>query len=226
MTDTSNPELIYLDDILGTGAEQTEATSMEGMGGIEHVDGWPAMGLRFRSGANITSLLEKLHTAADRPNAHFGVYSLEAADLPDRWHLTSSHNTHQRIAPIWLVPDIGYVLTTHKEVEEGGGRLPIGLTKGGHGYDNSAKEMHAIFVAHGPFATNTKDVHAYQSGGKWHSTPQSPDFDDDKEAYILDTFNNVELFSLVMQLVGVPGQMWKGKTNGTAGFWEEYLGNA
>ena len=87
--------------------------------------------------------------------------------------------------------------------------------------------MHAMFVAHGPFSHEAKaqvQAHTRRSMGMgrrpagkcegWHSTSDG--------AYILDTFQNVELYNLVMKLLGTPSQ-YTAPNNGTAGFWDRYL---
>jgi predicted AlkP superfamily pyrophosphatase or phosphodiesterase len=107
MTDTSHPEHIYIDDILGE----------TGYKSIEHEDGWPAMGLRFSQTANVSHNLELLLTAAAASNGKFEVFTHET--MPERFHFVNN----QRIAPIYVVPKIGYVLTTHAEGD-------VGLSKG------------------------------------------------------------------------------------------------
>jgi hypothetical protein len=103
MTDTSNPELVYMDDILGE----------EGLKMIEHEDGWPSMGLRFKSTANVTHYLNSLLKASDENPEKFAVYTHDT--MLERYHF--SH--HERIAPIYVVPKIGYVLTTKAEGNTG-----------------------------------------------------------------------------------------------------------
>lgn len=77
--------------------------------------------------------------------------------------------------------------------------------------------MHAMFVAHGPFSTDVKALH--QSGSKlegdshWHSTSSN--------AYIMERFNNVEIYNLVIKLLGI--QQFAALNNGTVGFWDKYL---
>jgi hypothetical protein len=78
--------------------------------------------------------------------------------------------------------------------------------------------MQAIFIAHGPFSSVVKALH-HQScmqneNEGWHST-----LDD---AYIMDPFQNVEVYNLVMRLLGVPKNLWA-RTNGTDGFWDRYF---
>jgi hypothetical protein len=107
MTDTSNPELVYMDDILGE----------DGLKAIEHEDGWPSMGLRFNDNINVSHYLDKLLKAADENSEKFHVYTHET--MPERYHFTN----HERIAPIYVVPEIGYVLTTRAEGN-------VGMNKG------------------------------------------------------------------------------------------------
>jgi hypothetical protein len=79
--------------------------------------------------------------------------------------------------------------------------------------------MRAMFVAHGPFSGAVKDLHRRglsRRGGRpgFHSV--------DKEAYVLDGFRNLEVYGLVMELLGVEGGL-KAQNNGTDGFWRKYL---
>ena len=107
MTDTSHPELVYMDDILGA----------EGLNEIAHEDGWPAMGLRFKDNTNVSKYQEALFRASAANPEKFDVYTHET--MPQRYHFAN----HHRIAPIYVVPKIGYVLTTKKEGD-------VGMNKG------------------------------------------------------------------------------------------------
>ena len=107
MTDTSHPEPVYMDDILGA----------EGFSAIAHEDGWPSMGLRFHDSTNISQHLEALRHASNEHPEKFDVYTYDT--MPERYHF--SH--HERIAPIYVVPKIGYVLTSRKEGD-------VGMSKG------------------------------------------------------------------------------------------------
>ena len=81
--------------------------------------------------------------------------------------------------------------------------------------------MHAMFVAHGPFAGAVKAVEANRSafapsGAKsagWHST--------DDGAYVMETFENVQVYNLMMKLLGI--EEYAAPTNGTKGFWDKYF---
>ncbi|WWC68295.1 uncharacterized protein I206_102219 [Kwoniella pini CBS 10737] len=191
MAETSNDRIIYLDDILGE----------EGVDAIEHKDGWPSVGLRFKEGTNSGYYLEILLEAAEQSNGTFAVYTPET--MPERWHFSHGH----RIAPIYVVPTIGWAITDHHEHEVlfQGDYQP----KGNHGYDNLFPEMQAIFFAQGPFVNKLKEKGAldiYES----HDPP------------ILKNFQNLQIFSLVTKLLGLSDV--EPLHNGTIGFWNKYLG--
>lgn len=79
--------------------------------------------------------------------------------------------------------------------------------------------MHAIFVAHGPFSTTAKAQHQHLSPHVqpkrrgWHLVSD--------DTYILDSFQNVEIYNLVMKLLGISSTA--APNNGTTGFWDQYL---
>ncbi|KAJ3504776.1 hypothetical protein NLJ89_g7763 [Agrocybe chaxingu] len=199
MTDTSHPEPVYIDDILGA----------DGLKAIEHEDGWPSMGLRFHSNANASKLLHALVEASKANPEKFEVYTRQT--MPERYHFSK----HERIAPIYVVPKIGYILTTHAEGD-------VGMSKGNHGYDNDEVSMQAMFVAHGPFSVNAKAQYQRRSQDSrlvarakkgWHSTSH--------DTFIMQPFRNVEIYNLVIKLLGISNKA--APTNGTIGFWEQYL---
>ncbi|KAI0647781.1 Phosphodiest-domain-containing protein [Trametes meyenii] len=201
MTDMSHPELVYVDDILGEAFEH-----------IEHEDGWPAMGLRFTTKSDESKALEVLSIAASASGGKFDVYTHDT--MPERWHF--AHN--ERIAPIYVVPRMGYALTNR--IENGSG-----MSKGNHGYDNEYESMHAMFVAHGPFPAVVKAIEAdrikaaherrelARPNKGWHSTAD--------DTYVMETFENVEIYNLVMKLLHIEEQA--ASTNGTKGFWDKYF---
>ena len=158
MTDTSHPELIYVDDILGDGFGLIEhedglysvstpsllsiplnmtiksrcASSLQFHNNSPHSRGnayanaqfslsnsigWPSMGIRFSKKANSTHYLNVLLDAAKASNGKFDVYTHET--MPERFHF--SHN--DRIAPIYVIPKVGYELTNR--IENG-----TGMSKG------------------------------------------------------------------------------------------------
>lgn len=97
MTGLSKKRIIFLDDVL----EKDFAR-------IKHKDGWPSFGLHFGEEGDIEPVMERLKKAStgeDRLN--FTTYT--PATMPERWHF--SHGP--RIAPVYLVPDIGWIITDH-----------------------------------------------------------------------------------------------------------------
>ncbi|KAF9242638.1 alkaline-phosphatase-like protein [Melanogaster broomeanus] len=209
MGDTSAVEWIYIDgeNILGDTWEN-----------VTHYDGWPSMGLRFTEETDQRIVLETLVRASNDPefSGKFEVYTTdsyaggrlaEATPMPLRYHFSSN----ERIAPIWIVPTLGYALTTKWMGEEG-------MSTGNHGYDNDEPSMRAIFVAHGPFSHGAKALSSNPASTQtqpptWHSVKD--------DAYVMPGFDNVEVYNLVMRLLDI--ERWAAPTNGTAGFWDAYV---
>ena len=188
------------------------------------------MGLHFKPGSNMTHYYNSLLAAAEANSEKFDVYTPDT--MPERYHFSKS----ARIAPVYVVPKMGYVLTTRAEGD-------VGLTKGvshkhhalhrvtvlklmplqNHGYDNIYPEMHAMFVAHGPFSAVAKAVHQsrrsnaltslWNKNAGWHSTSD--------DTYVMDGFQNVQIYGLVMKLLGI--EEHAASTNGTKGFWDKYF---
>ncbi|KAH9080395.1 Phosphodiest-domain-containing protein [Lactarius deliciosus] len=172
----------------------------------------PSMGLHFDPSANASHYLDILLAAAEGNSEKFDVYTPQT--MPERYHFAHS----SRIAPVYVVPKMGYVLTTRAEGD-------VGLSKGNHGYDNNDPTMNAVFVAHGPFSSTAKIAHDKQSSSYslrgpsnpnkgWHSTSD--------DTYVMDGFQNVEIYNLVMKLLGIP-QAEAAQTNGTTGFWDIFF---
>jgi len=197
MADVSRSKPIYMDDIL----------TKDDWKHVTHRDGWPCMGLRFSSDESRDSILDKLQEAADAHPDQFSVYTHQT--MPDKYHFTH----HERIAPVYIVPKLGWFLTTSRQPDD-----PDLI--GNHGFDNDEESMHAMFVAHGPFPAVAKTVHKSQSrrdlsrpNKNWHSTAD--------DVYEMNGFQNVEVYNLVTKLLGLEHK--RANTNGTAGFWEKYF---
>jgi len=88
MTETSNERIIYLDEVLGK----------DGFDSIEHKEGWPSAGLRFKSGTNETLMIEKLKKGAKDSNGGYSYY--DHSTMPKEFHFSNN----ERIAPHFLVP--------------------------------------------------------------------------------------------------------------------------
>ena len=120
MADTSEKKLIFLDDILGEGYESIEHKDGKLYCLNDHVVllvsiGWPAYGLHFSKSTNTSYYLDILMNAAVNSNDAFGVYTRET--MPQRWHFSNG----PRVAPIYVVPKTGYVITDRQENGSGMG---------------------------------------------------------------------------------------------------------
>ncbi|ODV76665.1 putative nucleotide pyrophosphatase precursor [Suhomyces tanzawaensis NRRL Y-17324] len=140
MAPTSNDRLIYLDDVID-------------LDRIEHIDGWPLFGLRPLDANTIDEMyyeiIAKLNDLGNGINKHFKVYKRE--DLPKEWQFGGELNEHRfnyRLAPLWIIPEVGYSITTKKQMEESGNDYK---PKGVHGYNNTELLMRAIFLGTGPY---------------------------------------------------------------------------
>src|SRR5271169_4556465 len=155
MASTSKSRLVYLDTLIDINT-------------IEYFDCWPLKGLRPRSSDNITALYEHLKSqSVDQP---WKVY-LRDVDMPPRWHFTASY----RIAPIFLVPDPGWVILNSKaefDPTEDEEYYPKGI----HGYDNDNELMRSIFLARGPAL---------------------------KYNYPVKPFDNIEVYGIMTNILGI-----------------------
>jgi predicted AlkP superfamily pyrophosphatase or phosphodiesterase len=99
------------------------------------------------------------------------------ADVPARWH----YGTHPRVPAIVCQADVGWILTTRPppaaDAGTGDGDGGPGHATGAHGYAPEAPEMRAVFVADGPRIADGKR---------------------------LPPFDNIDLYPLLMRLLGVP----------------------
>ena len=82
-------------------------------------------------------------TLAALAGAHPHLHVARREEMPERLH----YRDHPRIAPLVAWADPGWLIyTTHAERE----RRQQSVTRGNHGYDPAAPEMHAILIGHGP----------------------------------------------------------------------------
>jgi predicted AlkP superfamily pyrophosphatase or phosphodiesterase len=93
------------------------------------------------------------------------------AEVPARYHYSNS----PRIAPLLVLPDEGWTLTTRLKFEETKARGRTGL-RGGHGYDNELPSMRAIFIAHGS---------AFKKGT------------------IIEPFENIQVYNVMTRILGL-----------------------
>lgn len=84
--------------------------------------------------------------------------------------------------------------------------------------------MHAMFVAHGPFSAVAKAVQQADANRLWKrllSRPNKGWHSTSDDTYVMDPFQNVEIYNLMMRLVGIGDRA--APTNGTKGFWDKYF---
>ncbi|MDH3492968.1 MAG: ectonucleotide pyrophosphatase/phosphodiesterase [Acidobacteriota bacterium] len=94
------------------------------------------------------------------------------AQIPERYN----YRKHRRIAPLLVLPDEGWILTTREKLEERMDGKNSGSTTGSHGYDNQLESMRALFIGHGP---------AFKNG------------------YVSEPFRNVEVYNLMCAILGL-----------------------
>ncbi|KAJ2401301.1 hypothetical protein GGI23_001491, partial [Coemansia sp. RSA 2559] len=124
---------IYIDDIIDTAR-------------LRGIFCWPLAGLQPYDQADVPHMYAKLKAAsAGQP---WTVYLRD--QIPARLHYTFA----SRIAPIFVIPDAPYYVTTHENDAFYASSLDANAEKGSpmgaHGYDNTNPLMRATFVAVGP----------------------------------------------------------------------------
>lgn len=161
MAPTSNERLVYLDDLVNTTK-------------IQHTDGWPLFGLRPFPEFTPQEIYEELK-ASYKEDSGYSIYLRE--ELPKEWNFGGSKRSeyYDRIAPVWVVPDVGYSITTHDDMERKGGNYN---PKGVHGYNNSEVLMRAIFLGTGPYFKSKS------SNGK---------------AFKVEPFQNTEVYNILCE---------------------------
>ncbi|ONH67349.1 Ectonucleotide pyrophosphatase/phosphodiesterase 1 [Cyberlindnera fabianii] len=175
MSPTSNDRLVYLDDIVNITK-------------IQYIDGWPLFGLRPYPEYSIEEVYGELQSTFEAGKG-YNVYRRE--ELPEEWNFgrVPSHSLkYDRIAPIWVIPEIGYIITTHEEMlRKDNDYKPRGV----HGYNNTEVLMRAIFLGTGPYF-------------KERATDDAP--------YKVKPFHNVEVYNILCDMLNLT----PAKNNGTS----------
>ncbi|PWN31772.1 Phosphodiest-domain-containing protein [Meira miltonrushii] len=185
MTFTSNEKLVYLDEILGRDL----------LGKIVTQDGWPNAGLRFRNSADEEEARRKLAAASEKMKreGRHGFDVVDRQELVKRWNWTMTDLVEKRVANLWVIPEVGWSVTTHQEMASF--NFDYG-PRGNHGYDATHPDMHAFFLARGPSIQATSAKH-------------------------IESFRNVEIFNLIMHMLGIK----EAKTDGKKNFWAKHIKN-
>ncbi|KAI1472372.1 Phosphodiest-domain-containing protein [Daldinia caldariorum] len=113
---------------------------------VEHLDGWPLVGIRPKNPDDLQLLYEQAAEKA-KSNPNFDVY-LRDKNMPERYHFSNN----KRIAPLWIVPKTGWAIVKREEfdIKEARAKNLVYHPRGLHGYDHEHPLMRAIFVARGP----------------------------------------------------------------------------
>lgn len=116
------------------------------MSKVDHIDGWPLVGIRPKHPADVEQMYKELSEKATI-NPNFDVY-LRDVNMPERYHFSKN----DRIAPLWIIPKTGWAIVTKEEfdIEEAKANNFVYHPRGLHGYDNEHSLMRAIFIARGP----------------------------------------------------------------------------
>jgi len=143
---------------------------------IEVVSRGTAVGVEPAAGADIAAVEAAL--LGRHPHSE----CWRKTEVPARWH----YGTHPRVPAIVCQADIGWVLTTRPmdapmeaPKDAPNARTAMAHATGAHGYAPESPEMRAVFVADGPR------------------------FADGKR---LPPFDNVDVYPLLMRLLGVPAE--------------------
>ncbi|KAI1098006.1 ectonucleotide pyrophosphatase/phosphodiesterase family member 3 [Jackrogersella minutella] len=113
---------------------------------VEHLDGWPLVGIRPKNLDDLQLLYEQA-AEKGKSNPNFEVY-LTDKNMPERYHFSNN----KRIAPLWIVPKTGWAIVRREEfdIKKAKAKNLVYHPRGLHGYDHEHPLMRAIFVARGP----------------------------------------------------------------------------
>lgn len=157
MIATSNERKIFLEDHLDLET-------------VRVVDWSPVLAIKAKDG-NDERVFKVLNEIP-----HLTVYRKN--DIPDRFH----YKTNKRVAPVIAIAESGWGITTRKHMAD---RKNPEL--GAHGYDNTLRDMHAIFIAYGP---------AFKAGVK------------------LEPVENVDIYNVMCKILGLEAATNDGSIKG------------
>ncbi|NIR47716.1 alkaline phosphatase family protein, partial [candidate division KSB1 bacterium] len=146
MAEISPERVIYLDDYID-------------MEDVQIVDWNPVAAINPEAGKE-----EEVYRKLKDAHPHMGVY--RKREIPERFH----YRDHPHIPKILAIADEGWSITSHEGVR------PHYIRGGNHGFDNRARSMGALFIAHGP---------AFKSG------------------LLVDSFRNIHLYEPMAEILNV-----------------------
>jgi predicted AlkP superfamily pyrophosphatase or phosphodiesterase len=94
------------------------------------------------------------------------------SEIPEKYH----YRKNRRIAPILVLPDEGWILTTRERYEKIRKEGRLKEIHGSHGYDNQLKSMRALFIGHGE---------AFKKG------------------FVAEPFQNIQIYNLMCKILGL-----------------------
>lgn len=112
MTFTSNERLIYIDHMLGPSLLKDIVT----------LDGWPNVGMRFTSKRATQHAHSRLIHERDAWRA-LGIDAfdvVERDELLARFNWTTTELARDRAGDLWVLPSVGWSVTTHDEMKSFG----------------------------------------------------------------------------------------------------------
>ncbi len=115
---------------------------------VELIEYSPSVMMNVKEGK-----LNEVYSSLKENEKNYRVY--KKAEIPARYHLKN----HRRTPDILMVAELGYTIN-FRSYFESRQNYPSG---GAHGFDNSEREMHALFVAAGPDFKNGSKVHTFQN---------------------------------------------------------------
>lgn len=138
MAPTSNDRVLILDDLVD-------------LAKIDHIDGWPLFGLRPAAQYSVSSIYQELSENLSKSplKDHYNLWKAE--EIPEEFNFGGEDLGHQfdyRLAPIWIVPNVGYSIVTKEDFSKMHNDYH---PKGVHGYNNTELLMRAIFLGSGPY---------------------------------------------------------------------------
>ncbi|KAI1313022.1 hypothetical protein EDD11_002763 [Mortierella claussenii] len=137
----------------------------------------PHLAIRTASPTRLHEIYHTLQTVQQRDQLPFRVYWRD--EIPDRYQ----YKDNERIAPVVVLADPGYVMT----------RRDMGLSVVGvHGWDHQAEEMRAIFMASGPSLPN-----------RTLTSTTTTTMTAEEKSEKLPGFENVELYEIIARTVGL-----------------------
>ncbi|GAA5941532.1 uncharacterized protein JCM15063_001613 [Sporobolomyces koalae] len=178
MKDVDQDHIVFLDEILGDQAIPRQ----------EWEGGSPAIvGLRTD---DPDSLLAKL--VADSNDGHSGYKAYSRREVSQLWNFSDVDN--QLVAPVWVVAQEGWTITTRTHYDAHRHKLDSTAT---NGYDSTDASMRSVFVSSGPLTESLV-----------------------KSTRVVPGFSNVQVYDFIATALDIAVED-RALNNATLGFWDQ-----